>query len=148
GEQLKVTPQIIRFFGELPSTVLFNQYGPTEAHVVSSLKLDGPASLWPELPTIGTPIDNVDLLILNEDRQPVENGEIGELCVAGVCLAEGYFNDPALTSERFIEWTHPTAGIKRIYRTGELARRLEAGEFEFLGRIDPQLSISGHRAEL
>src|SRR5690606_23225947 len=106
GEQLKVTPQIIRFFGELPSTVLFNQYGPTEAHVVSSLKLDGPASLWPELPTIGTPIDNVDLLILNEDRQPVENGEIGELYVAGVCLAEGYFNDPALTSERFIEWTH------------------------------------------
>src|SRR5690606_11020989 len=58
GEQLKITPHIEKFFAELPTSILFNQYGPTEAHVVSQLKLSGPSNHWPKLPPIGTPITN------------------------------------------------------------------------------------------
>src|SRR5690606_36619057 len=69
GEQLKVTPQIVTFFQHIPGSVLYNQYGPTEAHVVSSLKLEGSPSTWPELPSIGTSIANVELLILDDQQR-------------------------------------------------------------------------------
>ncbi|MBK1439222.1 amino acid adenylation domain-containing protein [Parapedobacter sp. ISTM3] len=148
GEQLKVTPQIVSFFERIPDAVLYNQYGPTEAHVVSSLKLEGPPLTWPELPSIGTPISNVDLLILDEQQRLVKDGEIGELYIAGMCLADGYLNNTALTEERFIHWTHPAHGTIRIYRSGDLAKRLENGAIEFLGRIDHQVKIRGYRIEV
>ncbi|GAB3718552.1 amino acid adenylation domain-containing protein [Spirosoma lituiforme] len=149
GEQLKITPQIARFFSELPDCVLYNQYGPTECHVVTQLKLDGNPAEWPHLPTIGYVIDNVNLTIVDENLACLPNGEAGELCFSGACLAEGYLNQPALTDEKFISLNTPSATqTVRAYRTGDLGRFLPDGRVEFLGRRDDQVKIRGHRVEL
>ncbi|GAA4779846.1 hypothetical protein GCM10023231_03330 [Olivibacter ginsenosidimutans] len=147
GEQLKVTTQLVNFFAKLPKATLSNQYGPTECHVVSALTLAGPASAWPELPSIGAPIDHVQLWVLNDDFQEVEQGTIGELYIGGKCLAEGYLHKEELTKEKFIQWTHQ-GKEQRIYRTGDLARQLPDGTFEFLGRKDLQVKVRGYRIEL
>ena len=147
GEQLKVTPQVVRFFTALPGAILYNQYGPTECHVVTELKLDGDPSLWPALPSIGKAIDNTEMLILDETLQQLPAGEIGELCIAGKCLAEGYLNRPELTKEKFITVSQNKKSV-RVYRTGDLARYLPDGNIEFLGRRDDQVKIRGYRIEL
>ena len=147
GEQLKITRQLIRFFQGSPDCKLINQYGPTECHVVSALVLTGPTSLWPALPSIGKPIDGCAIYIMDEKLQPVKNGTAGELCIAGVCLAEGYLNQPALTSEKFVHWAHPEKGLIRIYKTGDLAKYAADGNIEFLGRKDDQIKIRGYRVE-
>lgn len=148
GEQLKITPQVRRFFSILPHCNLYNQYGPTEAHVVTSLKLEGDPSRWPSLPTIGKAIDNTEIFILDERLNLLQQGNTGELCISGVCLAEGYLNNPSLTSEKFVLWYHPDRGPVWIYRTGDLARFQSDRTIEFLGRGDEQVKIRGHRVEL
>lgn len=148
GEQLKITPQIAQFFSAIPQCVLFNQYGPTECHVVTQLTLAGNPADWPSLPGIGRVIDQVRLLVLDEQLQPVPDGQTGELCFGGACLAEGYLNQPALTSEKFIEITPAQGSSGRMYRTGDLGRILPDGTIEFLGRRDDQVKIRGHRVEL
>jgi amino acid adenylation domain-containing protein len=142
GEQLKITSQVRKFFDRLPKCKLYNQYGPTECHVVSESVLSGNTGLWPDLPSIGKAIDNTELFILDENLKQVSEGETGELCIAGKCLAEGYLNQPSLTREKFIEWEED-----RIYRTGDLARKEANGEVEFLGRKDDQVKIRGYRIE-
>ena len=94
GEQLKITTQILHFFSRLPGCTLYNQYGPTEAHVVTSLKLGDNPTYWPSLPTIGTPIHNTRIFILDAELNAVADGEVGELCIEGASLADGYLNDP------------------------------------------------------
>jgi amino acid adenylation domain-containing protein len=148
GEQLKVTPQVVRFFTHLPHTTLFNQYGPTECHVVTELKLEGPADQWPALPSIGTAIDNTEILILDEQLKPLPQGETGELCIAGTCVAEGYLNKPELTAEKFGSIVVSSGKTESMYRTGDLARIHANGEIEFLGRKDDQVKIRGYRIEL
>ena len=147
GEQLKTTPQIVRFFSALPNCVLYNQYGPTECHVVTQLTLTGDPAQWPPLPTIGTAIDNVSVLIVDESLTALPAGAIGEICLGGACLAEGYLNQPALTNEKFV-YAQPAGPVMRIYRTGDLGRYLPDGTVEFLGRRDDQVKIRGHRVEL
>ncbi|AMJ68152.1 peptide synthetase [Hymenobacter sp. PAMC 26628] len=148
GEQLKITPQIAAFFAALPGCVLFNQYGPTESHVVTELALTGDPAAWPALPTIGRPIDNVDVFIVDEALALVPAGAVGELCISGACLAAGYLHQPTLTDEKFVQWHAPTGDPARLYRTGDLARWLPDGNVEFLGRRDDQVKIRGHRVEL
>ncbi len=145
GEQLKITPQIVKFFSEIPGAVLYNQYGPTEAHVVTELKLSGNPEKWPSLPNIGKEIFNTRIFILDEQLTELEEGDIGELCISGLCLAEGYLNLPEMTEERF---TQLPGSATRIYRTGDLARFLPDGNIEFLGRRDNQVKIRGYRIEL
>ncbi|MEO3406873.1 amino acid adenylation domain-containing protein [Mucilaginibacter sp. CAU 1740] len=147
GEQLKITPQVASFFKALPGAVLFNQYGPTETHVITELKLEGDASLWPGLPTIGIAISNTDIILLDENLKRVAEGETGELCASGICLANGYLNKPELTAEKFIDWTENEKTI-RVYRTGDLARYLPDGNIEYLGRRDTQVKIRGNRVEI
>ncbi len=147
GEQLKITPQVTAFFKALPSSVLYNHYGPTECHVVTSLKLDGDPAAWPPLPAIGQAINGVTLFLVDEQLHEVPEGTPGELCIAGVCLAEGYLNRPDLTAEKFIDWLSPQGTAIRMYRTGDLAERRPDGTVFFLGRIDDQVKISGHRVE-
>ncbi|MET8582265.1 amino acid adenylation domain-containing protein [Streptomyces collinus] len=123
-------------------TELWNLYGPTETTVYSTgtlVRADAPI-------TIGRPLANTEALILDERLRPVPVGESGELCVAGVGLADGYVNRPELTAERFVD--RPTALGGRIYRTGDLARWTDDGEIEYLGRLDFQVKIRGHRVEL
>ncbi len=148
GEQLKVTPQVVRFFTALPGCVLYNQYGPTETHVITQLKLDGDPANWPALPTIGIAIDETEILILDEELKKVPYGETGELCAAGLCLADGYLNNPGMTAEKFIDWKENEDTNIRIYRTGDLARFLSDGNIEYLGRRDTQVKIRGNRVEL
>ncbi len=147
GEQLKITPHVRKFFSALPGCVLFNQYGPTECHVVTELKLDGDPQNWPDLPSIGKAIDGVSVLILDEDLNPVTADKTGELCLAGACLAQGYLNQPQLTAEKFPDIFNPVKEALRIYRTGDLAKILSDGNVDFLGRKDQQIKIRGYRIE-
>ena len=148
GEQLKITPQIAAFFSALPHCLLFNQYGPTECHVVTQLVLSGNPASWPPLPTIGHPIDGVSLLVVDEKMNFLTDGQVGELCFGGACLAEGYLNNPTLTNEKFIALHSADGNMPRVYRTGDLGRVLPDGSIEFLGRRDDQVKIRGHRVEL
>ena len=147
GEQLKITPQVVQFFSQLKDAILFNQYGPTETHVVTCLKLEGNPKQWPALPTIGVPLPNTGIHILDEKSQVLPNGEIGELCISGTCLANGYLNNEALTNEKFVHWQMKENKLIRIYKTGDNARYLPDGNIEFLGRVDDQVKILGHRIE-
>lgn len=145
GEQLQVTEAVRRFFTALPHCSLHNQYGPTEAHVVTAHTLSGPASEWPTLPPIGRPIEGARIHLMSESAQPNANGREGEIWISGSCLARGFLGRPELTSERFVEATALNGA--RAYRTGDLGRWNERGELEFLGRIDNQVKVRGFRVE-
>lgn len=149
GEALKITEPIARFFTALPGCTLMNAYGPTEASVwMAENKLRGNPSAWPTLPPIGRPIANTNLLVLDDAGNKLPAGEIGELCITGVCLAQGYLNRPELNAEKFIDWTEKGGNTIRIYRTGDLGRYLPDGVVEFAGRKDDQVKIRGNRVEL
>ncbi len=149
GEQLKITPQVLRFFRALPGCVFYNMYGPTEASVCSTaLKMEGPAQDWPLLPTIGKAMDNVTIYMLDEGLKEVVHGEQGELCISGINLAYGYLNRPGLTDEKFLNWTDAAGTPTRIYRSGDLGRYLPDGNIEYLGRRDTQVKIRGNRVEV
>lgn len=146
GEQLQATPKIVRLFENYPGTALVNHYGPSETHVVTSFQLAGNAKSWPLLPPIGKPIANTQVYVLNEGMEPAAVGVSGELYLGGAGLARGYLGRPELTAERFLPnpWGEPG---QRLYRTGDRVRWTERGELEFLGRVDQQLKIRGHRIE-
>jgi amino acid adenylation domain-containing protein len=122
---------------------LVNNYGVTEATVVSTSGIVIAGDPYGVVPSIGRPILNVELRILDEVGRPVRSGEPGELYIGGVGVASCYLNRPELTSERFV--TGPSG--ERLYRTGDLVRRTLDGEVEFLGRLDQQVSIRGYRIE-
>ncbi|MGC4059465.1 MAG: non-ribosomal peptide synthetase [Aquabacterium sp.] len=143
GEQLRITPNIKQWFSGMPWCTLQNIYGPTEAHMVTSHNLHGHPGKWPQLPPIGQAIDNVAIHILDEQLQPVQAGAMGEICISGVSLAEGYLNRPQQTAERFITWR----GM-RLYRTGDLGHVLADGSILYDGRLDDQVKIQGVRLEL
>ncbi|MCX2479527.1 amino acid adenylation domain-containing protein [Pedobacter sp. MC2016-15] len=147
GEQLKITPQVKDFFDGLDNCVLYNQYGPTECHVVTQLALEGPAAQWPLLPNIGTPVSNTEIYIIDEDKNLLPAGTTGELAIAGISLAAGYLNRPELTAEKFVHIT-VNGEAQRAYLTGDLASILEDGSINFLGRRDDQVKIRGYRIEL
>jgi amino acid adenylation domain-containing protein len=148
GEQLQVTPKLRELFARHPEATLHNHYGPSETHVVTALTLTGDPQQWPALPSIGRPIQNTQIYLLDKHRAPVPVGLPGELYIGGVSLARGYFERPDVTAEKFISdpFGHEPGG--RLYKTGDLARFLPDGEIEFLGRIDHQVKIRGYRVEL
>jgi amino acid adenylation domain-containing protein len=123
---------------------LWNMYGPTETTVWSSLQR---IERGYDRITIGQPIDETQLHILDPSLRPVGPGEEGEIWIGGAGLARGYHGRPQLTAERFIQNPNGLPG-DRIYRTGDLGRRLPDGRFECLGRIDHQVKIRGFRIEL
>ncbi len=139
----------------LPGVRLFNEYGPAEDSVVSTVEPVG----WTGAPgtqdtrsrtasgdaSIGRPVPGKWVDLLDERGELVPLGAPGELCVGGVGLARGYLGDAALTSARFV--TSRVRPGERMYRTGDLARRLPDGRLEYLGRADDQLKIRGNRVE-
>ncbi|RKH50279.1 non-ribosomal peptide synthetase [Corallococcus llansteffanensis] len=147
GEQLRMTPAIRRFM-KRTGAVLHNHYGPSEAHAVTSLTLKGDPAAWPDLPTIGRPLINVAVRLLDAHLQPVPRGVTGELYVGGVQVGRGYLNQPDLTADRFIPDPFSTVPGGRLYRTGDWARHLPDGTLEFLGRRDAQVKVRGFRIEL
>ena len=147
GEQLQINRCITSFFEQLPNVRLHNHYGPSETHVVTTFTLLGHPAKWPTIPPIGKPIENVELVILDNDGQPVQVGEVGELYIAGVCLATGYCGMTELTTEKFR--TLPLCGNnQRYYATGDLARQFPDNNYQYLGRIDSQVKIRGYRVEV
>ena len=146
GEQLQITPEIRSVFLRNPRSRLHNFYGPTEAHVVSNYSLAEDPNSWDLLPPIGTPIWNTQLYILDPGLNPVPDGVMGELYIAGTGLARGYLNRPALTAQRFIACPFGEAGAQ-MYRSGDIVLRRK-GEIHYLGRADQQIKLRGFRIEL
>ena len=124
---------------------LVNNYGPTECTVVATSGEVRAEDASDERPTIGRPIDNTEVLILDERLQPVPPGTPGELHLGGAGLARGYLKRPDLTAERFI--SHPVRAGERLYKTGDLAQLCPDGQIAFLGRTDAQIKVRGHRIE-
>jgi amino acid adenylation domain-containing protein len=148
GEQLRVTPAIRSWLSQLPGVTLANHYGPTESHVVTALDLGGSPHDWPELPSIGRPIANTAIYLLDAHGAPVPIGVSGELFIGGVALARGYLASPERTAERFSRDPFSAAPDARVYRTGDLARMRRDGTLDYLGRADDQVKVRGFRVEL
>jgi amino acid adenylation domain-containing protein/non-ribosomal peptide synthase protein (TIGR01720 family) len=124
---------------------VYNLYGPTEDTTYSTF------TLVPRDPramvTIGKPVGSSQAYVLDEKLQPVPEGVVGELYLAGAGLARGYFRRGALTAQRFVASPWGGAG-SRMYRTGDLVRRRGDGDLEYLGRADEQIKLRGYRIEL
>ncbi|WP_448265466.1 amino acid adenylation domain-containing protein [Nostoc sp. DSM 114159] len=168
GEQLQITPAISLWLSQLTDITLHNQYGPSESHLATSYTLPNAIDTWPLLPSIGRPIANTQIYVLDKYLQPVPVGVAGEVYIAGALLAQGYFNRPQLTQEKFIPnpfqrgreqgagsrgtiqhgLNAPLPLTALLYKTGDLARYLPDGKLESLGRIDNQVKIRGFRIEL
>ena len=142
------------------SVEIFNEYGPTEATVGCMIhRYEPKTDLAPSVP-IGVPAANGGVYILDSNFKPVPSGVVGEMFVAGVGLARGYFNREDLTAELFLSIEDPRQKRRissdfhsnypplRVYKTGDLARWGKDGRMEFLGRIDQQVKIGGRRIEL
>ncbi len=123
----------------------WNMYGPTETTIWSTIQK---ITAKDELITIGKPIANTQVYILDALGQPVPVGVTGELYIGGEGLARGYLNQPELTSEKFLPNPFSTKPDARYYRTGDLSRYLPDGRIEFLGRKDEQIKLHGVRIEL
>ena len=145
GEALPPALAQVLLDWELP---LWNFYGPTEATVwaIAGRVQRGD----PETGTVpvGDPFRDVEVLLLDENSQPVPDGSPGELYLGGVCLARGYLNRPELTAQAFIRNPFGQEANARFYKTGDLARRRADGRVEFLGRMDHQIKLNGFRIEL
>jgi surfactin family lipopeptide synthetase A len=131
-----------------PAIPIVNCYGPTEASDdVTQAIFRCPLVDESRPVSIGKPLANIDVFILDSDMQPTPIGVAGELCVAGIAVGLGYWNDPHQTSLKFVKNPFPQSKGDVLYRTGDLARWLPKGEVEFLGRIDQQVKIRGVRIE-
>ena len=135
-------PRLFQTLRKYTTAKIYNMYGPTETTVWSALK---EVSSSAEI-TLGGPIANTQMYIVDDDNQPLSIGSVGELCIAGDGLARGYLHRAALTDERFIE--NPVTKGEKMYKTGDMVRWLHSGEIEFLGRKDDQVKIRGFRVEL
>ena len=145
GEALRITPAVAEFFTRLRAEgncTLHNHYGPTETHVATAYTLPGEPAAWPALPSIGRPIDGVELRLLDEEGRDVEPGRPGAIHLGGHCLARGYLHDPELTRAKFV---HRDGA--RWYNVGDLAQAGPDGNLQFLGRADDQVKIRGFRVE-
>ena len=132
----------------LPEARFVNQYGPTEATASCTwYEVDHVVEEGETLP-IGLPYDNYKVFLLNDDGTPVPDGEKGEICVTGPCLALGYYNDEERTAAAFTRNPLQTAYYERMYKTGDIGRFREDGLLEFHGRRDRQIKHMGHRVEL
>ena len=141
GEKLPL--ELVKEIATLSKTEIFNMYGPTETTVWSSVKKVDPQT---DKITLGAPISNTQLYVLDTFLNPVPEGMIGELFIGGKGLTSGYLNRTALTEERFIQ----NPFVKEqclIYKTGDLVRFDQAGEIEYIERADLQVKINGHRIE-
>ncbi|QQS42022.1 MAG: amino acid adenylation domain-containing protein [Acidobacteriota bacterium] len=124
---------------------LWNMYGPTETTIWSSVCRIGSSS-GPVY--LGSPIANTQFYVLDENLEPLPVGVPGELHIGGKGLARGYLHQSELTGEKFVRNPFGEGGSERIYKTGDLVRRLADGNIEFLGRIDHQVKVRGYRIEL
>jgi amino acid adenylation domain-containing protein len=124
---------------------LMNHYGPTECTVLATFA-EVPRT-GEGAPAIGRPMTNAELLVLDRHRRRVPIGVPGELHLGGAGLATGYHRRPELTAEKFVVHPFDPSGEARLYRTGDIVRWREDGQLDYLGRVDEQVKIRGHRIE-
>ncbi len=148
AEQLQINQDITHLFQQLDDCILYNEYGPSESHVVTAFAMTGPPESWNALPPIGVPVANTQIYLLDRHLHLVPVGVAGELYIGGVHLARGYLNQPGITAEKFIPNPFGNESGTRLYKTGDLARYLPDGNIKYLGRIDSQVKIHGFRIEL
>jgi amino acid adenylation domain-containing protein len=148
GGEVLSPPHVAKALKALPSCRLVNGYGPTENTtftccytIPQNTPVSGPIP-------IGSAIQETTVYVLDADRRPVDIGEEGELYAGGAGVALGYLNRPELTAERFVEDPFAAQPGARLYRTGDRVRQRPDGTIEFLGRVDRQIKLSGHRIEL
>jgi amino acid adenylation domain-containing protein len=123
---------------------MWNMYGPTETTIWSTIsRVEAGKSI-----SLGHPIANTQILILDSHNRLVPIGVTGELCIGGDGVSRGYLNRPELTAERFIPNPYGQDSQEKLYKTGDLARRIFDGTIEYLGRVDHQVKIRGYRIEL
>lgn len=145
GERLSA-PHIRSFLARHPGITLLNGYGPVECCVFVTTHRIRPADCEAEygIP-LGTPVPGTAIHVLDGDSE-VPPGALGEICVSGEGLADGYLGNERATARSFATFD-PGTGLRRIYRTGDLGRLDGAGVLHFHGRADRQIKISGHRVE-
>jgi amino acid adenylation domain-containing protein/non-ribosomal peptide synthase protein (TIGR01720 family) len=131
-----------------PQTVVVNEYGPTETVVGCCVYTRRAGEVGNGAVPIGRPIANTELYLLDERMEPVPVGVRGELYIGGAGVGRGYLSRPELTAEKFLPHPFSTEPGARLYRTGDIARYLEDGNIEYLGRIDEQVKVRGYRIEL
>ncbi|MCE3228710.1 MAG: tyrocidine synthetase [Bacteroidetes bacterium] len=141
GEALSLNT-VQRHYDVIGNVQLVNLYGPTEASIDVSSFITTKNDL--SIP-IGKPVWNTQLYVLDEKLRPLPEGVPGELYIAGVQLAKGYLNNKQLTAERFID--NPFFKGEKMYKTGDLCCWMPDGNIDYIGRIDDQVKISGHRIE-
>ncbi|AUG80425.1 hypothetical protein CFP65_5734 [Kitasatospora sp. MMS16-BH015] len=140
-----VPPDLVEGLRRAGAERLFNMYGPTETTVwsaVQPLEVDEAGRV-----TVGGPLANTTLHVLDRRLRPVPPGVAGELFIGGAGVARGYWGRPGLTAERFLPDPFSDLAGARMYRTGDLVRPLGAGRLEFLGRLDHQVKVRGFRIE-
>ncbi|WP_432401628.1 non-ribosomal peptide synthase/polyketide synthase [Wukongibacter sp. M2B1] len=145
GEALQ--PAMLKGFKErYTSTKLINMYGITETTVHVTYKEITMEEIESNISNIGVPIPTLTTYVMDKNMKLLPLGIAGELCVGGDGVARGYLNRTELTAEKFV--SNPYKENERLYRSGDLVRRLANGEMEYLGRIDRQVKIRGFRIEL
>ncbi len=148
GSEVFPIKQFDRWRRALPDARFVNLYGPTETTgMCCYYEVDREFSPGDTLP-IGRPFRNTEILLLDEHNQLAQPGEPGEICVRGTSLTLGYYRDFERTDAAFVQNPLNTAYHELIYRTGDIGRRNERGELEFLSRRDAQIKHMGHRIEL
>jgi amino acid adenylation domain-containing protein len=145
GGEAMPAPLLARLRARLPVEFV-NMYGPTEATISATLWRDDGSAAEPV--PIGRPGAPYSAYVLDRWLNPLPVGTPGELCLGGPCLARGYLGRPELTRERFVPDPFSPAPGARLYRTGDRARFRADGTLEFLGRLDDQVKLRGHRIEL
>ena len=138
GEQLPL--ELVKNLHKIANAKVYNGYGPSETYYVTFTEMND------EIITIGKPIDNSQIYILDKDLKPVPIGSIGELYMSGYCVAKGYLNNEELTKKSFIE--NPFIPGTIMYKSGDLGKYTEDGNIICLGRVDHQIKIRGQRIEL
>lgn len=129
-----------------PDCLVFNHYGPTETTVGALMQEAATADAQAPLLPLGTPLAHAEAIVMGPDMQVLPRGMAGELYLGGAGVARGYQGRPGQTAERFV--AHPFVPGSRLYRTGDRVQQSADGSLVFLGRLDDQVKVRGHRVEL
>jgi acyl-coenzyme A synthetase/AMP-(fatty) acid ligase/acyl carrier protein len=148
GGDVLMPDRVIKALTFLEDGTVVNGYGPTESTTFTCCYRMRSANQVGATVSIGRPIANTQVYILNEEMEMLPPGIAGELFIAGDGLARGYHNKPSLTAEKFVPHPFSNEPGERLYRTGDLVRYGIEGAIDFIGRVDNQIKIRGYRVEL